>query len=203
MAVRSGDQITATLCVPQVTTETPDAETYFERERLLEQNLQAYAEELTAGNTNIDVVVNTQTKSASPHPYLVTGGSCTDFGEEGAVGRGNKTHGIISSYRPNTMEAPQGKNPTYFVGKILGYLGDRIAQNVYEATGSACQVVLQANMGDNLFAPSNVIVSTKDQVDEESVRAVVDQLFDEGRAITDKILDEAHFVPRTSPYRVS
>jgi len=202
MAVRSGDSITATLCVPQVTTETPDTETYFERQRQLEQDLQAYAELLKRGDEKIEVVLNTQTKAKNPHPYLVTGGSCTDFGEEGAVGRGNKTHGIISSYRPNTMEAPQGKNPTYFVGKILGYLGDKIAQNVYEATASPCQVVLQANMGDNLFAPSNVIVSTKDQVSEETVRAVVDELFGEGRAITGKILNEAHFVPRTSPYRV-
>lgn len=203
MAVRSGDQITATLCVPQVTTETPDAKIYFERERQLEQDLQAYAELLTGGKENIEVVLNTQTKTKNPHPYLVTGGSCTDFGEEGAVGRGNKTHGIISSYRPNTMEAPQGKNPTYFVGKILGYLGDKIAKNVYEATGSPCQVVLQANMGGNLFAPSNVIVSTRDQVSEEAVHAVVDELFSEGRAITKKILDEAHFVPPTSPYRAS
>lgn len=203
MAVRSGDSITATLCVPQVTTKTPDIETYFERERQLEKDLQAYAELLTDGKEKIEVVLNTQTKAKNPHPYLVTGGSCTDFGEEGAVGRGNKTHGIISSYRPNTMEAPQGKNPTYFVGKILGYLGDKIAQNIYETTGSPCQVVLQANMGDNLFAPSNVIVSTKDQVSEEAVGAVVDELFGEGRAITNKILDEAHFVPRTSPYRAS
>lgn len=29
------------------------------------------------------------------HYYLTTTGSCIDFGEEGAVGRGNKTHGII------------------------------------------------------------------------------------------------------------
>lgn len=203
MAVRSGDSITATLCVPQVTTKTPDAETYFDREKALEQDLQVYAEQITNGEEKVKVVLNTQTKSKNPHPYLVTGGSCTDFGEEGAVGRGNKTHGIISSYRPNTMEAPQGKNPTYFVGKILGYLGDKIARNVYEATGSSCQVVLQANMGDNLFAPSNVIVSTKDKVPQEMVSAVIDELLSEGRAITGRILDEAHFIPRTSPHKAS
>ena len=200
MTVRDQDVITATLAVPQVTSETPDAETYFERERLLRGDLQAYADAVTAEHTKINVIVNTQTLGPNPRPYLVTAGSCTDFGEEGAVGRGNKTHGIISSFRPNTMEAPHGKNSTYFVGKVLGYQADIIAKAVYEQTGSPCQVILQVNVGDYLFDPSHVIVSTQEKTDPKHVEKVVEDCLALGRETTKQIITSKHFVPRANSW---
>ena len=200
MAVRNGDIITVTLAVPQVTTETADAATYFEREKEIEKQLQEYAKELIGDRAHLNVVVNTQTKNANPRPYLVTAGSCTDFGEEGAVGRGNKTHGIISSFRPNTMEAPHGKNPTYFVGKLLGYQADLISKQIYEKLGSSCQVVLQANLGDDLFDPSRVIVSTESDVGSSDVEDIVAACLGLGRITTNRIIDEAHFIPRTNAW---
>ncbi|HVC36013.1 MAG TPA: methionine adenosyltransferase [Candidatus Dormibacteraeota bacterium] len=201
MCVRTGRLITATMCIPQVTTETPSKEVYYERERELELTLQQYAEEKVAGDASVRVVVNTQTKSPNPYPYLVTGGSCTDFGEEGAVGRGNKTHNIISSFRPNTMEAPHGKNVTYFVGKLLGYQADAIAKNVYEQTGSRCQVIIQANMGDNLFDPTKVVVSTEAEVDRDVTARIVEESLGLGRQTTDIILATRHFLPRTNTFK--
>lgn len=200
MAVRNGDVIVVTLAVPQITSETADAAIYFERENEIEKHLQEYAKELIGDRAHLYVVVNTQTKGANPRPYLVTGGSCTDFGEEGAVGRGNKTHGIISSFRPNTMEAPHGKNPTYFVGKLLGYQADLISRQVYEKLGSRCQVVLQANIGDDLFDPSKVIVSTESEVDRSDIENTVAACLSLGRMTTNRILDEAHFIPRTNSW---
>ncbi len=198
MCVRKGSLITATLCVPQITTHTPDEETYYAREKQIEIDLQAYADSLVEGTDDVRVSVNTQTKGKNPHPYLVTAGSCTDFGEEGAVGRGNKTHGIISSFRPNTMEAPHGKNPTYFVGKVLGYQADQIAQQVFEQTGSRNQVMLQANMGDDLFDPSTVIVSTEQPVNQKDIEIIVESSLALGRLTTDRIIDSSHFLPRTN-----
>lgn len=201
MVVRHEDAITATLAVPQIATNTPDLATYFEREAELEQKLQSYADELSEGKNRIKVILNTQTKGNNPRPYLVTGGSCTDFGEEGAVGRGNKTHGIIASFRPNTMEAPHGKNPTYFVGKLLGYHADKIAVMVADELNTRCQVVFQANLGDNLFDPSRVIVSTTEKVDSKAVEAIVDESLALGRETTNRIIDEKHFLPRTHSWR--
>ena len=200
MSVRHGDTINATLAIPQVACNTPNSDVYFEREQQIERDLQEYAEELIADRANVNVIVNTQTKGPNPRPYLVTGGSCTDFGEEGAVGRGNKTHGIISSFRPNTMEAPHGKNPTYFVGKLLGYQADLIAKTVYEALGTRCQVVLQANLGDQLFDPSKIIVSTDKDVDRRDVESVVADCLSLGSETTNRIINEQHFVPRTNSF---
>lgn len=198
--VRHGDRITATLCIPQIATRTADTTVYCEREREIEGNLQRYADELAGDRSAITVQVNTHTKKTG-RPYLVTGGSCIDFGEEGAVGRGNKTHGIIASFRPNTMEAPQGKNPTYFVGKVLGYLADRIAMGIFSELQIPCQVALQANMGDYLFAPAEVDVTTERAVSPRDVERIVADCLSLGRETTNRILDEAYFLPRTSSWK--
>lgn len=201
MCVRNGSTISATLCVPQVATETPSEKIYYEREDEISSAIQAYAEDIIGDEYKVTTLVNSQTKGPNPHPYMVTGGSCTDFGEEGAVGRGNKTHGIISSFRPNTMEAPHGKNPTYFVGKVLGFQADLIARSIHERLGTPSQVVLQANMGDSLFDPSHITVSTEDDVAHSDVISVVADCLGLGRQTTDLILDNAHFLPKTNVWR--
>ncbi|AEA19218.1 MULTISPECIES: methionine adenosyltransferase [Bacillus] len=191
MVVRDGDTIVATVAVPQITTMTANADQYFLRENKLKDNLKRYIKSLYP-NDDIQLILN------SRPPYLVTAGSCTDFGEEGAVGRGNKTHGIISSFRPNTMEAPHGKNATYFVGKVLGYHADVISKRIYEATGVPCQVILRANIGDKLYSPSKILVSTAKKVDEIIIQNIIKDALNTGVETTISIINEQPFIPRTN-----
>lgn len=200
MVIRRDNDASATIAIPQITYETPDSRTYFERQDWLEDTLKKYADELDGSNLNVDIQVNPQAKGSQPRPYLVTAGSCTDFGEEGAVGRGNKTHGIISSFRPNTMEAPHGKNPTYFVGKVLGYQADLIAKTVYDRLGSQCQVVLQADIGDKLFEPSKIFVSTAEKTSDKDVSEIIQECLALGRSTTDLIIGQKYFIPRTNSW---
>ncbi|MDR2338207.1 MAG: S-adenosylmethionine synthetase [Deltaproteobacteria bacterium] len=195
MVVRKEGKIFATLTVPQIATETRDAEEYFAREALLREQLKNYVNSKYQ-DYDIELIVTPQTLCKNPVPYLVTGGSCTDFGEEGAVGRGNKTHGIISSFRPNSMEAPHGKNPTYFAGKIFSYMADVIAKEIFQKTASPNQVLIQSNMGDEIFNPSNIIVSTNNRVDQKIVNNIVEEVLALGRKITLEIINKKYFVPR-------
>lgn len=201
MCVRIGELITATVCVPQVTTHTPNQSTYFERQHEVTLQLMEYIAKLGYEKNKIELALNTLSLGPNGLPYLVTGGSCIDFGEEGAVGRGNKNHGIISSFRPNTMEAPHGKNPTYFVGKILGYQADLIAKTVFAVHKTPCQVVLHANIGDDLFDPSNIIVSTQRAVDREVIENIIEECLGIGRTTTDEIIDGNYYIPRTNAYQ--
>ncbi|VTS29316.1 S-adenosylmethionine synthetase family protein [Streptococcus porcinus] len=134
------------------------------------------------------------------HYYMTTSGSCIDFGEEGAVGRGNKTHGIISSFRPNTMEAPAGKNCTYFIGKVWGFLTDTIAKEVYETFKTPCQVIMQANIHSDLYKPTHLFVQTHKEVDYEKTLEITNKYLSLGRENTKLILNTQHFLPRTNVY---
>ena len=195
MVVRKNEEISCTLSVPKITYHTTSEMLYYEREQKLYSDLISYIKRQYA-NENIKLFLNPQTVPTTRRSYLVTSGSCIDFGEEGAVGRGNKTHGIISTFRPNTMEAPHGKNCVYFAGKILGYLSDVIAKEIYENTLIPCQVILQANIGDLLYEPSEIIISTAGKVNEKLINDIISKNFSQGRKITSKILESCHFMPK-------
>ena len=132
--------------------------------------------------------------------YLTSTGSCIDFGEEGAVGRGNKTHGIISSFRPNTMEAPAGKNCTYFVGKVWGFLSDIIAKDIYETFKTPCQVIMQSNIGSELYKPTHLYIQTEESIDQTRVLEIINRHLCKGSKNTNLILSTQHFIPKTNVY---
>lgn len=95
-------------------------------EKNIKKELYKNIKQLTS--MKIKLIINSSSNDEDHRPYLTTTGSCIDFGEEGAVGRGNKVNGIIAAFRPNTMEAPHGKNSVYFVGKVLGYSATQLAK---------------------------------------------------------------------------
>lgn len=131
---------------------------------------------------------------------MVTTGSCIDFCEEGAVGRGNKTHGIISNFRPNTMETPHGKNSTYFVGKVLGYIVDKVAKDIYDLTESPCQVIMRANIGDYLYKPTCIMICLENKVDTKIIEQIVKNHLSIESKTTIDIITSNHFIPNTICY---
>ncbi|MCK4718000.1 MAG: methionine adenosyltransferase, partial [Thermoplasmata archaeon] len=62
--------------------------------------------------------------------YLTVTGLSMENGDDGSVGRGNRANGLITPYRPMSMEASSGKNPVTHVGKIYNLLSLQIANEV-------------------------------------------------------------------------
>ena len=58
-----------------------------------------------------------------------------EAGDDGSVGRGNRTNGLITPCRPMSLEASAGKNPVNHVGKIYNLLSNQIAQGIVHETG--------------------------------------------------------------------
>lgn len=200
MVIRQDKEYVVTVAVPVFNFMISDFNEYKKHILKVESEIKKYIN-IKYPNEKIEIRLNgSQLKSKSSHPYLVTTGSCIDFGEEGAVGRGNKTHGIISSFRPNTMEAPHGKNATYFVGKVLGYLVDIISKNIYDETGIPCQVIMRANIGDYLYNPSSIMVSLSREHDTKTIEDIVRKHLKVGSKTTLEILSSGHFIPNTSAY---
>lgn len=73
------------------------------------------------------IALNAADDVTSGDVYLTVTGSSAEAGDDGEVGRGNRVNGLITPYRPMTMEAAAGKNPVSHVGKLYSIVANRIA----------------------------------------------------------------------------
>lgn len=83
-----------------------------------------------AAGTAVQVEVNTADGETPDSVYLTVTGLSGEAGDDGQVGRGNRVNGLITPYRPMSLEAAAGKNPVSHVGKLYNVLANRIAHAV-------------------------------------------------------------------------
>lgn len=196
MAVRNADTIMITMCVPFLAERTPNEMFYYEQLDQIRQGLLQCAKEMAGDRYQVELHINTQdqrSKDARGH-YLLATGSALDYGEEGMVGRGNRSRGIISSIRPYSMEAISGKNPVYHVGKVYGYIVDVLAQQIAQQFECECYVMVVTCNGDPLFNPYQLAVETTSSVDAEEVKRIIEQEL-LTRHWTEEILNQEPFLP--------
>jgi S-adenosylmethionine synthetase len=99
--------------------------------------------------------VDINTADTGHSAYLTVTGTSSEMGDDGSVGRGNRVTGLITPYRPMSMEAAAGKNPVSHVGKIYNLLARRIAEEVAELEGVAeVQVYLLSQIGHPINDPA-------------------------------------------------
>lgn len=77
----------------------------------------------------INTLDDPQTRDASG-VYLTVTGLSAEQGDDGQVGRGNRVNGLITPYRPMSLEAAAGKNPLSHVGKLYNLLAHRLARDI-------------------------------------------------------------------------
>lgn len=79
--------------------------------------------------------------------YLAVTGTSAEHGDDGQVGRGNRANGLITPFRPMTLEAAAGKNPISHVGKTYNVAAqrivDRLVQEDLGITQAYCYLVSQ------------------------------------------------------------
>jgi S-adenosylmethionine synthetase len=65
-----------------------------------------------------ELFINTADNYENGSVYLTVTGTSAEAGDDGEVGRGNRINGLITPYRPMSLEAVAGKNPISHIGKI-------------------------------------------------------------------------------------
>jgi S-adenosylmethionine synthetase len=86
-----------------------------------------------AGSAPDDVLVNAADGDTADGIYLTVTGLSAESGDDGQVGRGNRVNGLITPYRPMSLEALAGKNPVAHVGKLYNVVATRAAAAVVAA----------------------------------------------------------------------
>ncbi len=130
MGVRKNNKITVTLAVAFVDKYVKTVQDYIEKKQNLNQYVLQIASSLT--KHEIEININTADKPEKESIYLTVTGTSSEMGDDGQVGRGNRSSGLITPYRPMSLEAAAGKNPVSHVGKIYNAAAMSIAQKIVD-----------------------------------------------------------------------
>lgn len=194
LAVRKDKDVSFVLCVPQIPILTESHDVYVSRKKDVHTMVEVVTREMLP-EYNVSININTADGHTGEKHYLLITGSCIEAGEEGVVGRGNKSRGVISSTRPSSMEAISGKNPVYHVGKVWAAVCDSLAKSVSETFDCSCEVHVSTKNGDPLYNPEEVVINASNKLDRAKVNMIVENHLSYKRW-TDDIINKALFVPK-------
>lgn len=135
--------------------------------------------------TSLEIEVTMNAADRADHSdegdvFLTVTGTSAEAGDDGEVGRGNRTCGLITPYRSITLEAVAGKNPVNHVGKLYNLVASRIAAAITaEVPGvpdAAC--VLVSQIGRPVADPQvvDVRMAFKGSMSAEAVQGSVGEV---------------------------
>jgi len=205
LAIRTFRDINLTLCVPFISSNTPNKAFYIEKLSFIQSELENLAQEILKGKFRINITLNAQdfallgrSKTRSSY-YFSASGSALDYGEEGVVGRGNRARGIRSCLRPNSTDAIHGKNPSFHVGKVYTYFGDQISKAIAEEMKCECTIVLATQNKRLTNSPQKIIVSISEKRNEKRIKEIVGEELSK-RDWIKRIVENKYFLPSPGRY---
>jgi S-adenosylmethionine synthetase len=106
------------------------------------------------------VEVNVADDPTSGSFFLTVTRTSAEAGDDGEAGRGNRANGLITPYRPMTMESVAGKNPMTHVGKLYNLAAGLMAEALVEQLPEllSADVFLVSQIGRSVIAPAIVDV---------------------------------------------
>jgi S-adenosylmethionine synthetase len=128
MGVRHEDAMRLTIAAAFVDKHVPDKDHYRSVIEELRERVLDHAVKYTDRTVKVDI--NTGDNYDAGIFYLTVTGLSWENGDDGSVGRGNRVSGLITPYRPMSMEAAAGKNPVTHVGKLYNLLSFDIANRL-------------------------------------------------------------------------
>jgi S-adenosylmethionine synthetase len=144
MGVRREQVSRLTVALAFVDAHIASTEQYLAKKEALRDEAAAAARDFLDG----DLAVAINTADAPPNDlYLTVTGTSAESGDDGEAGRGNRANGLITPYRPMTLECVAGKNPVNHVGKLYNLaaalIADDIVHAIEEVVAAECYLVSQ------------------------------------------------------------
>jgi len=189
MVTRNKKDIDVTICLPVFATAYKNHEEYVNIIHKYEKLVYEKIKELTI-NSQYHYTLNiNRLEDGSYRTYKTLKGSCIDCGEEGVVGRGNNSRGLISAIREHTMEAPFGKNERYHTGRVLDFLLRRLGDKILNEENCKSSIVCVARNQNPLFEPYIFNINLEKNVERNKIEGYVKEIFNE-KYLMDNILDD-------------
>ncbi|MFM9938738.1 MAG: methionine adenosyltransferase [Hyphomicrobiaceae bacterium] len=145
MGVREYNDISLTVSCAFIGRFLENVGAYSDAKDRLRSTVHETAKNITG--RDVTARVNTADDIAIGSVFLTVSGTSAEAGDDGQTGRGNRANGLITPYRPMTLEAMAGKNPVTHVGKLYNAAATRIAHAVVAEvpgiTEAECYLVSQ------------------------------------------------------------
>ncbi len=163
MCSRVGKDITMTIACAMVDRFIDDKNGYVSSIEHLTKAVKENALKIidkSGSDVNLKVEVNTGDDLKNDVFYMTVTGLSQENGDDGSVGRGNRCNGLITPYRPMSMEATSGKNPITHVGKIYNVLSTLIAQDVAKKVKADAEIHCRilSQIGHTISDPLNCAI---------------------------------------------
>lgn len=175
MGVRYGTTVSLTIACAVVDRHVADLDAYRHEIAAIRRMARDLAAEHGFDDCHVDV--NTADASDASSLYLTVTGTSAEAGDDGQVGRGNRVNGLITPYRPMSLEAAAGKNPVSHVGKIYNVLARAIAEaavsGIREVAAAECYMVSQIGSPVEAPALTHVRLATYDGSPVDRLEAAV------------------------------
>ncbi len=191
MGLRRGDKITLTIAAAVIDREVDNVNDY----DAVKQEIAEYVADLASKITDkeVEIYVNTADDYEKGIYYLTVTGTSAEHGDDGSTGRGNRVNGLITPYRPMSLEAAAGKNPVSHVGKIYNVLARLIAEDIVnEVEVKEVYVYLLSQIGKPINKPlvADVqIIGAKGNGVENKVKDIVRYWLENITSVTRKIVE--------------
>lgn len=144
---------------------------------------------VAAEELSTDVVVHINRADMDDTPYLTLTGTSAEAGDDGQVGRGNRFGGLITPYRPMSLEAAAGKNPAAHVGKTYHAVGADIARRLQEETGVVESTIrLLSAIGRPVTDPEAVHVEVAGDATEAEILAITNECLEDWAGVRDRLI---------------
>jgi S-adenosylmethionine synthetase len=136
----------------------------------------------------VEIAVNQGDQADTP--YLTLTGTSAEAGDDGQVGRGNRFGGLITPYRPMSLEAAAGKNPAAHVGKTYHAVGADIAERLIEELEmDEVTIRLLSSIGHPVTSPQAVHIEVAGgSVDDVAVLTIVEECFEDWAGVRDRLV---------------
>lgn len=179
MGVRRGDTVDVTVACALVDRHVRDLADYLAKRAQI-ATLAGRAARAALGR-DCAIAVNAADGDAPESIYLTVTGTSAEAGDDGEVGRGNRANGLITPYRPMSLEAAAGKNPVTHVGKLYNVAAGRIAAELVAHVPGVAEAtcVLVSRIGHPVGEPQIVDLRIRLLPGAELARGAVESVVHE------------------------
>ncbi len=197
MGLREGNKIKLTIAMAFIDKHVQNIDDYVAYKQKVKKDVEKKISELT--DLEFEVYINTGDDEKNGSVYITVTGTSSEAGDDGSVGRGNRSNGLITPLRLMTLEAAAGKNPVNHVGKLYSVLAFKIAEKINQELESYeiedISVTLLSQIGKPINEPKMAYIELIGEDAKKSfskAQYVVEKELEDIETITKEIIERKH-----------